>query len=204
MRRMARTGKSLAAGALVLAFLVAGCNGKTSSGVETVTNTVTVSEPDSTEPTSAEPPGTVTVTVPKVTAVKIGPGAPKRQIQFGHIRSLKRNEGEYILRFDPAQHLTGATASDAAEEDTGSSDVPNDYYVVDESDRLFAYKVPADAHVTVLANGVEGTRITVAQLAQLVKGKDPLGHPLFEPLETGVWILIEADTVRAIDQQYVP
>ena len=25
-----------------------------------------------------------------------------------------------------------------------------------------------------------------------------------EPLETGVWILIEVDTVRSIDQQYVP
>ena len=95
-------------------------------------------------------------------------------------------------------------ASDAAEEDTGSTDVPNDYYIVDESNRLFTYKLPADAHVTVLADGVEGTRITVAELAKLVKGKDPLGHPLFEPLETGVWILIEADTVRAIDQQYVP
>lgn len=201
---MARTGKSLAAGTLVLAFLVGGCNGKTSSGVETVTNTVTVSEPTSTEPASTKPADTVTITVRKITAVKIGPGAPKRQIQFGHIRSLKRNEGKYILRFDPAQHLTGVAASVAAEEDTGSSDVPNDYYVVDESDRLFTYKVPADAHVTVLANGVEGTRITVAQLAKLVKGKDPLGHPLFEPLQTGVWILIEADTVRAIDQQYVP
>ena len=89
-------------------------------------------------------------------------------------------------------------------EDTGSSDVANDNYVVDEGHRLFTYKVPADAHVTVLADGVEGSTITVAQLANLVKGEDPLGQPLFEPLETGVWILIEIDTVRAIDQQYVP
>jgi len=197
---MRRTEKALAVAILVLAGLLAGCNGKSSSPTETVTSTVTVTEPSSTEPA-----GTVTITVPnKITAAKIGPESPRRQIQFGHIKSLKRSNGDYVLRFDPAQYLTGVTASDAALEDTGSSDVPNDNYVVDEGHRLFTYKVPADAHATVLLDGVEGSTITVGELAKIVKGKDPLGQPLFEPLETGVWILIEIDTVRAIDQQYVP
>ena len=198
---MRRTEATLAAGILALAGLSVGCNSdKSAEPPETVTNSVTV-----TAPTSTEPADTVTITVPnKITAAKIGPGAPKRQIQFGHIRSLKRSEGDYVLRFDPAQYLTGVTASDAMLEDTGSSDVANDNYVVDEGHRLFTYKVPADTHVTVLADDVEGSPITVAQLAKLVKGKDPLGQPLFEPLETGVWILIEIDTVRSIDQQYVP
>jgi hypothetical protein len=34
-----------------------------------------------------------------------------------------------------------------------------------------------------------------------------MGEPLesgFEPLETRVWIFIDVDTVRSIDQQYVP
>ena len=197
---MRRTEKALAVAILVLAGLLAGCNGKSSSPTETVTSTVTVTEPSSTEPA-----GTVTITVPnKITAAKIGPESPRRQIQFGHIKSLKRSNGDYVLRFDPAQYLTGVTASDAALEDTGSSDVPNDNYVVDEGHRLFTYKVPADAHATVLLDGVEGSTITVGELAKIVKGKDPLGQPLFEPLETGVWILIEIDTVRSIDQQYVP
>jgi hypothetical protein len=200
MWRVRRTETALTAGILSLAALLAGCNGKSASSTETVTSTVTV-----TEPTSTEPAGTVTITVPnKVVAAKIGLDAPRRQIQFGHIKSLKPGEDGYVLRFDPAQNLTGVTASHAAEEDTGSSDVPNDYYVVDEGDRLFTYKVPAGAHVTVLTGGVGSTPITVAELAQLVRGKNPLGKPLFEPLETGVWILIEGDTVRSIDQQYVP
>jgi hypothetical protein len=201
MRRMRRAEIALIAATLALAGLLAGCNSGESSGpTETVTSTVTV-----TEPATTQPAGTVTISVPnKITAVKIGPGAPKRQIQFGHIKSLRRSEGDYVLRFDPAQYLTGVTASVAAQEDTGSSDVPNDNYVVDEGHRLFTYKVPAGAHVTVLAEGVESSPISVDQLAKLVKGKDPLGHPLFEPLETGVWILIEIDTVKAIDQQYVP
>ena len=83
-----------------------------------------------------------------------------------------------------------------------SGDVANDCYVVDEGDRLFTYTVPGDAHVTVLAEGVDGTEITVAQLAKIVNGGNSLGHPLWEPLDTGVLILIEV--VRSIDQQYVP
>jgi len=197
---MRETESLIAAGALALCGLVLGCNGNSSAPAETATDTVTL-----TEPTSTEPAGTVTITVPpKVVAATIGPGAPKRQVQFGHIASLERRNGEYLLRFDPAQYLAGVTAGDAALEDTGSSDVPNDNYVVDESHRLFSYRVPRDARVTVLADGVQASPITVVQLAKLMRGGDPLGHPLFEPLETGVWILVESDTVRSIDQQYVP
>ena len=191
----------LAAGLIAAVGLALGCNSKSSpaEATKTVTDTVTVTEPSSTE--AAE---TVTVSEPKVEVAKIGPGAPTRRVEFGHIESLKQGGGGYVLRFDPAAYLTGVTASDAMQEDTGSSDVPNDNYVVDEGHRLFTYNVPADAHVTVLADGVDGTPITVAQLAKIVKGGEPLGHPLFEPLDTGVWILYEVDTVRSIDQQYVP
>ena len=201
MRRMKRTQALLAAGLLALAGLALGCNSKSSSAepTTTVTDTVTVTAASSTEPAQ-----TVTASEGKVEVAKIGPGAPTRRVEFGHIQSLKRSKAGYMLRFDPAEHLTGVTASVAAQEDTGSGDVPNDYYVVDEGDRLFTYQVPADAHVTVLAEGVEGTPITVAQLAKIVNGGQPLGHPLFEPLDTGVWIFIDIDAVRSIDQQYVP
>ena len=139
---MGRTEALLAAGLLALAGLAVGCDGKTSSVA--TTETVTVTEPSSTEPVE-----TVTVSAPAtVEAAKIGPGAPTRRVEFGHLRSLKRSEDGYVLRFDPAEYLTGVTASDAVQEDTGSSDVPNDNYVVDEGHRLFTYKVPADAHVT--------------------------------------------------------
>ena len=46
------------------------------------------------------------------------------------------------------------------------------------------------------------TPITVSELAQIVQGKSRL-QP-FEPLETGVWIRVNVDAVRAIDQQYRP
>jgi hypothetical protein len=186
--------------ALVVLGLAVGCSGKSSENAGTATTTVTV-----TETTQSAPAETVTIpTTPKVAVAKLGPAPPRHRIEFGHIKSLVRSDGGFKMRFDPAQFLSGITANDASFEDTGSSDVPNDNYVVDESHRLYSYLVPRDAHVTVLAEGVEGTPISVAQLAKLVKGKDALGQPLFEPLETGFWILIDVDTVRSLDQQYRP
>jgi hypothetical protein len=64
--------------------------------------------------------------------------------------------------------------------------------------------VPANAHVTVLTKGVTGSPITVAELAQLVRGENPFGKPLFEPITTGFWIRVQIDTVHSLDQQYHP
>jgi len=58
--------------------------------------------------------------------------------------------------------------------------------------------------VTVLRDGVEASKVTVDELAQLVAGEDPFGKPLFEPITTGFWILVHVDTVRSLDQQYRP
>jgi len=143
---------------------------------------------------------TVTVTAPATTA----PGAPRDIAQFGYIKSLTRKGPRYELRFDPAFLLSGETARRAALEDTGSADVPNDFYRLDEGHRLLTYLVPPGARVTVLSRGVDGTPITVAQLAELVAGGNPLHHKLFEPLETGFWVVTRIDTVRSLDQQYFP
>jgi hypothetical protein len=110
---------------------------------------------------------------------------------YGHIKSLTRKGGRYELRFDPAWWLTGATAKRAKLEDTGSGDVANDYYVVEEGHRLLTFLVPAGAHVTVLVRGTCTTPVTVSQLARSVP-------------PAGFWIRIRIDTVRSIDQQYRP
>ena len=164
---------------LVLAVLAAGCG-----STKTVTRTVTVN------PTA-----------------KTGVGAPGEQVQFGYVKSLTRKGSRYELRFDPAWFLSGETANVAAAEDGAvepGEPVPNDNYVVNEGRRLFTYLVPADARVTVLTKGVSGSPVTVAQLAELVSGKNPFPRPLFEPLTTGFWIRIDIDTVRSLDQQYRP
>ena len=109
------------------------------------------------------------------------------------------------MRFDPEWFLSGATANRAAAEDGAvepGQPVPNDNYRVDEGHRSFTYNVPANAHVAVITRAPAGTPITVSQLASIVNGTSKLR--LFEPLESGVWIVVHGDTVRSIDQQYQP
>ena len=169
-------------GAVVAATLVSGCG-----GTETVTETVTA---------------------PSTT--KTGPGPPKERVGFGHISSLTQEDGRYRMRFDPAWFLSGVTANEAAAEDGAvepGQPVPNDNYVVNEGHRLLTYVVPDTARVTVITETGDpaqlgATTISVAELAQLVDGTSSI--ELFEPLETGVWITFDVDSVTAIDQQYKP
>jgi len=154
---------------------------------------------------------TRTVTVTKTTTVagtgKSGAGPPGEIVQFGYVKSLTRKGDGFEMQFDPALFLSGITANTAAAQDGAvepGQPVPNDNYVVNEGHRLLTYKVAANAHVTVLTEGVTGSSITVDQLAQLATGKNPFQKPLFEPITTGFWILVNIDTVRSLDQQYRP
>jgi hypothetical protein len=121
---------------------------------------------------------------------------------YGHVKSLARRGNRYEMRFDPALWLTGVPAERAC----GCRPVPNDYYILDESHRLLTYVVPASAQVTVLTTGVHGTRITVSELAQIVRGKNPNHRRLSEP-KAGFWIrvgFVYPSPVVALDQQYQP
>jgi hypothetical protein len=131
---------------------------------------------------------------------------------FGHIASLARKGGQYELRFDPAWFTSGVTANTAAAEDgavpTGEP-VPNDNYIVEEGHRVLTYVIPETAHVTVLAtgappaaNGFPEAAISVSELEQIVNGG--AHRPLFEPLESGVWIRVRVDRVCSVEQQYRP
>ncbi len=129
---------------------------------------------------------------------------------FGHIRSLVRKGDHYELQFDPAWFTSGVTANTAAAEDgkvEPGQPVPNDNYVVDESDRTLKYLVRPGAHVTVLVNndtGILSTPITVSELSEIARTGQSSRRKLFEPLESGVWIRYRIDTVCALDQQYRP
>jgi hypothetical protein len=129
---------------------------------------------------------------------------------FGHIKSLARQGDHFEMRFDPAWFTSGVTANTAAAEDGAvepGQPVPNDNYVVEEGHRLLTYVVPAGAHVTVLTRSGDpanfgATPITVSELARIVDGGKH--RPLFEPLESGVWIRVHVDTACSLDQQYRP
>src|SRR5207244_8857780 len=124
------------------------------------------------------------------------PAVPTGQMVFyGHIKKLTRKGSRFELRFDPAWFTSGVTASRAALEDTGSSDVPNDNYIVEEGHRLLTYLVPTTAHVTVITNngkGIASTAIPVSELARIVNGGKHL--ELLDGIELGIWILFLCDT----------
>ena len=129
---------------------------------------------------------------------------------FGHIKSLTGVGDHYELRFDPAWFLSGETANRAAAEDGAvapGEPVPNDNHVVEEGHRLLTYLVRPNAHVMVLVrNGGEGDfgskAISVAELAELVKGEKPV--ELSESLESGIWLRVQIDTACSLEQQYRP
>jgi hypothetical protein len=110
-------------------------------------------------------------------AVAARPCGPPDLALYGHIKSLTPKGDHFEMRFDPAWFLSGVTASNAMLEDTGSSEVPNDNYVVEEGHRLLTYIVPTTADITVLSK----------------TGK-----------LSGFWMHVSIDTVCSLEQQYRP
>jgi hypothetical protein len=127
-------------------------------------------------------------------------------VMYGHIESMTRTDGELELRFDPAWWLTGVAAQRANLEDTGSSDVPNDYRVIEEGHRLLTFVVSTDAAVRVLTRDLQHTSISADELLEIVNGRNPNHRRLFEP-KLGFWIRIGEkypNPIVALDQQYQP
>ena len=131
-----------------------------------------------------------------------GPG--KQQVLYGHVKSIARVGQRYELRLDPAWWLTGV----AAERACGCKPVANDYFVVDETHRLLTFAVRKDATATVLVRGgkVSTATVSIAELAQIVRGRNPQHRQLLEP-KAGFWIRVAQGypgAIVALDQQYQP
>jgi hypothetical protein len=152
----------------------------------------------------------IMVAVAALAATSFGAASttPRQEVVYGHIKSMKRVGGRYEMRFDPAWFLHGVAAERAAAEDKAirpGEPVPNDYYIVEEGHRLLTFVVAANAHVSVLTRQGSAS-INVAELAQLVQGKNPNHRQLTEP-KAGYWIRIGAkypNPAIALDQQYQP
>lgn len=109
----------------------------------------------------------------------------------------------FELRFDPALWLTGTPAEQVCGCGPG---VPNDYVILDETHRLLTFRVRRDAAVTIITRRSYETPITVAELAQIVAGKNPKHRRLFEP-KAGFWIRVGEkypSPVVSLGQQYQP
>jgi hypothetical protein len=119
-----------------------------------------------------------------------------QQTLFGHIVSLRRAGARFVLRFDPAWHLSGYPAEEVMLAQTGSRDVPNDSVEVDETHRALSFLVPASARVTVLQHAICPTPATVAYLAAHAGSH-----------RNGFWVTLAArypNPVLELDEQYHP
>jgi hypothetical protein len=148
--------------------------------------------------------------------VRLPPAAPAGQwVLFGHNRSLARKSGRFEMRFDPAWVLSGLGAERAAVEDkvlSPGEPVPNDHYNVEEGHRLLTFVVAPQARVTVVTSAASQTRITVSELAQLLRGKNPRKRPLMGDSRPfgerfGFWIRVGdkyPNPALSLDQAYEP
>ena len=143
---------------------------------------------------------------------QLPPAAPAGQLVFyGHIKSLTPSGNRYVLRFDPAWLLEGITGQRAAVDDgvlPPGEPVPNDNYTRDESHKLLTFLVPRTARITVLTNsgtkGIANTPVTVAEFAQILKGKNPRHRALFgQPVRLGL-LGARPDRHRALARRAVP
>src|SRR5262249_40916434 len=148
--------------------------------------------------------------LPAVAAAKLPPAAPAGQlVYYGHIKSLQRSGKGYVLRLDPALPLLGVTAHDAATEDLPPRVPPlGGYYGRDERHKLLRFRVPRWARVTVVTtrrpkgvrSTVVSTRVSVAELAQLLRGRNPRHRPLLVSANAfAYWVRVSVDQVRSLD-----
>ena len=136
---------------------------------------------------------------------------PAVQTQFGYLTSLTPKGAAYQLKITPAFFLVDS-AADAAAVAAGvikpGQTVPDDYFIVRVPGKLvLTYKVPVATPVTVLTVNSRSMRITVKQLAAILKGTSPLKPKLMDrgpKFVLGYWLRLKADTVSSIDQQFQP
>jgi len=132
---------------------------------------------------------------------------PADHRDIGYIVKVDRVSGTAYIRFDRILFLTGDAANKAAADHGDETPVPNDYYIVDETHRLLTFVVAANARARVITSpNVRSTVVSVAELAQIVAGRNPRHRNLMEP-KAGFWIVVSPkypSPVVELEQQYQP
>jgi len=165
---------------------------------------------------------TTTVTVTRTVSAPAGPKKPPAAEAetasvkyFGiPVSVIKLDAKRYALAIKPEFFLVGVTANVAfaAEQQNACqplecSPVEDDRLVIPAGTQNLLFVLPAKTTGTVLTlsgpeRQMQTTKITAAQLSALVGGaKTP---PLVEPLDSGLWVTVNVDTVTSFAQQFQP
>jgi hypothetical protein len=199
----------LAIGALAfIALLAASCGGDktttTVNGTDTTAPATTISETTTVSDST-------TTTVGGTTTTEALSSAEERQSDgsirgMGYISKVWESGGVRYIRIDYADMLTGAAAQKAAEA-AGvigpGEDLPNDYYIQNTSKKTRDFKVASSVTLkTSTWNGAMDKPITWAQFISFWKTTPPSGADYLHL--SPWWIVRVGDTVKSIEEQYLP
>lgn len=163
---------------------------------------------------------TTTVTVTRTVSTPAGPKKPPAAEAetasvkyFGTPVSVTKLDAKrYALTIKPEFFLVGVTANVAFAGGNGTvceplqcAGVEDDRWVIPAGTQNLIFLLPATATGTVLTLGnqqMQTTKVTAAQLSALVGGATK--PKLMEPLDSGLWVTVNVDTVTSFAQQFQP
>jgi hypothetical protein len=152
---------------------------------------------------------TTTVTTTTIRTVVQPPGA-KNATYFGTPVSVTKLDAKrYALTIKPELFLIGVTANVAFAAQQGNACTPlecpgvdNDHIVLPAGSQNLLFLLPATTKGTVIDQHMHNVTVTPAQLSAIVAGgKTP---KLIEPLDSGLWLTVDGDTVKSFAQQFQP
>jgi hypothetical protein len=165
--------------------------------------------PSATGPTATGPTGATTgATGPTAESPSPEPGAELEDGRhFGFVRSVSPEAS--TLELDLAYFLTGEEASEAAAEHGDEAPPPNDYYIVNDNDRLRTLDLSPDLQILLLdweRCCDETLSATVEDFATAIAASEPIeidGHVYYGAFSP-YWLTVEGGVVTTIEEQYLP
>ena len=161
------------------------------------------------DPTGATAPtGTTGPTAPTGATGETGP--PPAELEdgehFGFIEEVDPEGGTLVL--DLAYFLTGGAANEAAAEHGDEVPVPNDYYIVNDNDRLRTLTLADDVELSLLDwndccdERFEGDLETFARAID--EGMVESDGFVYQGTLSPYWLIVEDGVIVRIEEQYLP
>jgi hypothetical protein len=163
------------------------------------------------EPTVTAPTGPTAETGPTAPTGSTGEtGSPPAELEdgehFGFVEKVDPTDGTLVL--DLAYFLTGEAANEAAAEHGDEVPVPNDYYIVNDNDRLRTLTLADDVELSLLDwnhccdERFQGDLDSFARAID--EGTFEAGGVVYNGTLSPYWLTVEDGEVVRIEEQYLP
>lgn len=155
-----------------------------------------VQQPENTAP---EQPAEATATPDESENPKSQSDDTDVERQFAFIERMSESDGAITVKLDYAQFLTGDEAAQAAADAGEESPPPNDYFLVNESEKLRTFTVDDDASFVIALDTPEDTR-------ELNAGEffDAFVNDTDQVIDAAYWVTISDGKLTAAEEQWLP